>query len=351
VPNVSDEPKDLVAEQPAPEATDEHPLQGFEEAFQGMGFPQEPEGQAEPSEAVDASEVEEPSAQDTKEKPEAASDESEDEQKPDAELTVNFDGYPESRKKTWERLLREGHVTEDEFEEDRLGTLMQANFTKKTQALAAERKEFDAERDGWGEDYALLQRIRGDKHLHDIWMKMQTGDYEKSASESDDELLTRAEADRLMEERLKKREEEKKARTAAQEAEYQKKVGELREASIDVMTELGISEEVVSAYLNEEGKEAPDGQDPVLYFTPADLKRALKLRHRAAVAEAKAAKLEEQINQRTSKAERTSKQSSPPARRLSVKTPSNPVSKTLEEMGVEADGSNVLGFGHPASQM
>jgi len=348
---VSNEPKDLAAEQPAPAATDEHPLAGFEEAFVGMGFPQEPEGQAEPSEAVDASEAEDTAAQDVKEEPKKDSDTSDEEQGSEAELTVNFDGYPESRKKTWERLLREGHVTEDEFEEDRLGTLMQSNFTKKTQEVAEKRKALDKQIEELGDDYALLQKIRNDKRLHDIWLKMQEGDYQDAGEDSSDDLVTRAEAERLMEERLKKREEERQQRTAKQEAAYQKKVGELREAAIDVMTELGISEEVVNTYLNEEGSETPDGQDPVLYFTPEDLKRALKLRHRAATAEAKAAQLEKQLNQRTSKADRTSKQSSPPARRVAVDVPMTPIARTLADLGVEPDGSNVQGFGHPAGSI
>lgn len=345
---MSDEPKDLVAEQPAPDATDEHPLAGFEEAFQGMGFPQEPEGQAEPSEAVDASEAKDASAQDEPDEPKKDSDKSDDEQGSEVELTVNFDGYPESRQKTWERLLKEGHVTEAEFDEDRSGTLMQANYTRKTQALAEERKAFDSERTQWGEDYDLLKKIRGDTALHDIWMKMQRGEYAGEGESSDDDLVTRSEAERMFDERQRKREEERQARTAKEEKVYQGKVGELREMAVDLMATLGVSEEAMNTYLNEEGQETPGGQDPVLYFDAESLRRNLQMRHRAAQAEARAADLEKQLGQKTSKATRTSKQSSPPARRVSVDVPMTPIARTLADLGVESDGSNVQGFGHPA---
>jgi hypothetical protein len=350
---VSDEPQDSVAEQAESETTTEDPLAGFEESFQGLGFPQDAEGQPEPETAVDSSKAEESPAPEEAEKPEEAPAESKEEQEAEAEPTVNFDGLTDTQKATWERLLKAEAVTPEEFEEARGAMLRQADYTRKTQKLATERKAFNEERDGWGRDYDLLKQIKSDDRLHAIWMRMQQGDYSEADVEANgsDDLLSRSDAEKLVEERLKAREAEKQARTQKEQAAYDGKVEELREMAVGLMAEQNIPEATMNTYLNDVGQATPDGQDPVLYFSAERLREKILSHHEMATLKAENERLKKQAAQRTTKADRTSKQSSPPARRLSVQAAMTPTQKTLEELGVEADGSNVQGFGHPAGPM
>lgn len=348
MPDVSDETQDAAAEQPGPDSA-EHPLAGFEESFQGLGFQRPDDGQSEQPEAVDASDAEDTPAPEEAEKAEEAPADSETEQDTEAELTVNFDGLTDTQKATWERLLKSKAVTPEEFQDARGAMLRQADYSRKTGKLAKERKAFEEEREGWGRDYELLKQIKGDDRLHAIWMRMQSGDYSEDGVESNgaDDLLSRKDAEKLVEERLKAREAERQARTQKQQAAYDAKVEELREMAVSLMAEKDIPEQAMNTYLNEVGQTAPDGQDPVLYFTPEILREKIANHHELALLKAENERLKKQAAQRTSKADRTSKQSSPPARRLSVNTPIDPKQRVLNEMGVEPDGSNVAGFGFP----
>ena len=110
---------------------------------------------------------------------------------------------------------------------------------------------------------------------------------------------------------------------------------------------LGLTPEALDGYLTEEAEYFPAGVDPIRYVienvNPAELRKIVTLRHEAATAKAEAAKLREQLAQRTSKQVQASKQSLPPTRRVAEPAPQG-LGKVLADLGV-AKLSDIPGFG------
>jgi hypothetical protein len=338
MPNVSADPTEKTTD--TPEATPD-PTAGFAEALAGIGNPPEPEGSSAPAKAVDGTE--------SKDKPEVKADKAvppaEAEEKPPETAKVNFDGFSDTQKATWERLLKLGHATPEEVEEARKDSLRQSAFTKKTMALAKEREAWDAEKAAKKEDLEILAKIHANPALHAAWLKAARGELE-SATEGGDELVDRHTVEETVDRRLAAREAEREARSAAEQKAYDDRMGTFRDMVKETMTTLGIDQPAMVAYLQEEEKRLPEGTDPILHYEPQMLRLLLETRHEATLAKAEAAKWREQVSKRTSADARTAKQSLPPARRVAQNGAQSPLEATEAALGLDPEWSMVRGLGH-----
>ena len=325
---------------PAPTTPDD-PMAGFAEAMVGLGNPVADAGHPEKATAVETSATDEAPKAETETpvtEPVKAAD------TPAPTKTVNFDDFSDSQKTTLQRLLKAGSLTPEEVEDFRKGVLRQNLFSKKTDVLARDREAWEKEVSDWKADKALLEKIRGDDKLHAAWLKMSRGEVPAEDAGADD-LVDRRKAEEIAQKAIENREREKADRTAKEQAVYDKKFGALKAASSEMIAALEVTPQVMQAYINAEAAELDPTTDPVLYITPEEFKRRITSRHRIAVAEARAKTLEEQLSQRTNKADRTSKQSSPPVRRVSDNGSTGPLEQTMADLGIAPDWSNVTGLG------
>lgn len=262
---------------------------------------------------------------------------------PDPAKTVNFDGFSDKQKTTFERLLKAGHVTPEEVEEYRKGFLRQDLFSKKTAVLARKTEEVDKSVAARSEDLKLLERIRNDDKLHAAWLRMSKGEVSTEESDEGFDAETSKKLDVALDKRIAQREREANDRTEREQAQYDAKKSALEAAVQETSDLLSISQEQLNGYMLALRPKVPQGKDPVLHFTPDVLQDQLALLHDAATARAEAAKLREQLGQRTSKAVQTSKQSLPPARRISDAPPEG-LAKVMADLGV-GQLTDVAGFG------
>jgi len=312
-------------------------LEGFEEALLNFGNPTEPEGAPEPTQSVETSDaVEEPAAAEDPpaKEPEASED------PPATEQTVNFDGFSDDQKANFERLLKDGHVTPAFVENERVNTLRQDVWTKKTMALAEERKAWEAKQAEIAADLENLEAIRSDPRLHDLWMKFASGEIQPEDQEELVDRKSAAEVARAEYQRIKAEEDSKRA-------SYDAKRQVLDQAAAEVRETLGVSQDQLLGYLKEEIALLPPGTDPILAVTPEELQRRVIARHEISTAKAEADELRKQLQKRTSHDARTAKQSFPPARQVASAVPTDPLSLTEAELGLDPDWSNVTGFGFP----
>jgi hypothetical protein len=331
----------------APPAAAESPLAGFSEALLTSGMMGNPvggeSGHPENAKAVETSGDAEAPAVET-EKPAATPEPVATEDKPEPAQTVNFDGFSDLQRTTWERLLKAGHATTDEVEAARKDALRQDLFSKKTAALARDREAFAksmAEREG---DLKLLDKIRGDDRLHAAWLKASRGELPTDDSDGGD-LVDAKKAAEIADARLAQREREREERGVKEQAAYDARKGAMRTALREQMRLLGVSNEQMTAYLKAEEATLPPDVDPILALDPAELQHRVELRHEAAKAKAEAASLREQLSKRTAKEIQTSKQSLPPARRVAESAHTSPLKRTEADLGIAPDWSNVEGFG------
>lgn len=339
MPDTNDGPAGVVTDT-APASAEDNPLPGFAEAMtEGLGPRTEPSGEPKGVEAVETSgAVETPKTVADKAQAPAKS-----EATPDAAQTVNFDGLSDQSKAYWEKALKAGHATPADVERARTESLFQSAWTKKTTALANERKAFEAEMSKRKEDIALLEKIRGDERLHNAWLKMSSG--EVPTEEDGDGFVDKRSAAEIARKAIEAREAEQAARTAKEQAAYEAKRSGIQTAVREQMGLLKVSPEVMKGYLEAE-EAALNGADPILTLTPEELTERVFRRHELATARAEAAALREQLNQRTSKQVQASKQSMPPSPRVSGTRSVDPWSQAKAELGVAEDFGNVLGFGN-----
>ena len=353
MPDVSDGPDPNPTDTAEPEAAPERTIMDdLREAWGSFGNPDEDEtGQPKQTEAVETSEVEDkpaeeaetlaPEADEAKEKePEKSEETSETEQ------TVNFDGFSDPQKATWERLLKDGHVTAEEVERARTESLFQSAWTKKTTALARQREAFEKEMEERKADLDFLETVKRDDRLHAAWLKLQRGEIQSEDPDGDD-LVDKKTAEQIAEERYKALRQQDAERTQAEQKAYDEKVEQMQSQLKETQQLLGVDNETMVRYLDEECARLPADVDPILRYADSyeDLQEKLELRHEAAKAKARAEVLEKKLSKTTSKAARTAKQSLPPAPRVSVNGALSPRQKTYEELGIEPDGSNVQGLG------
>lgn len=325
-----------------PEVQGELELEGFAEALTGMGNPGAEVGEPEPTSAVDTSATEESPAVEA-DKPEGAPAETED--SADTQPTVNFDGFSDAQKATWERLYKSGAASADEVETARKESLFQSAWTKKTTALAREKEEWAKEQDAIKEDLEILKRIRSDDRLHQAFLRAARHEVEES-DEGSDELIDAKKAEEIVDRRLSAREAERQAQMAREQAAYDARRDALSKAANEWMTTYGISREEMREHLSAEEALLPEGIDPIAHFTPEALHHKIVLRHEAFIAKAEAAKLRDQLSKRTSHDARAAKQSLPPARRVAQNGQSDPFRDMESDLGLDQDWSNVAGFGH-----
>lgn len=337
--------------------------QEFAEALKGVdmgwGLPDGKEGQSEPTEAVETSaDKDTPEADETeKVEPDAKSDDAPAEpvDEPETKQTVNFDGFESELRATWEKLVKDGVVTHEFAQANAERGLRWADYTKKTMAVSDEKKAMASQAEQDKEDLDLIRRIRGDDHLHDLWMRMQRGDVPSKPVDGEDsdasELVERAEAERIAREQaeqiLKRRDEERRERTQKQQDEYVNHARAVQKALLDTMDEDGIKKEVLAGYMKTLENAVPDGSDPILYYDPKDIPGKIRSLHREATLRARVEELEQRLGERTSKAERTSKQSSEPSLRTVPVKDTSLMGRVNEELGLDQDWSNVTGFGNP----
>jgi hypothetical protein len=216
----------------APPAAAESPLAGFSEALLTSGMMGNPvggeSGHPENAKAVETSGDAEAPAVET-EKPAATPEPVATEDKPEPAQTVNFDGFSDLQRTTWERLLKAGHATPDEVEAARKDALRQDLFSKKTAALARDREAFAksmAEREG---DLKLLDKIRGDDRLHAAWLKASRGELPTDDSDGGD-LVDAKKAAEIADARLAQREREREERGVKEQAAYDARKGAMQTA-------------------------------------------------------------------------------------------------------------------------
>jgi hypothetical protein len=323
-------------------------LEGFEDVVQGFGELAVDGGEPEEVAAVDAGESAGP-PQGEAETPQAPA---KPEDTPEVAQKVNFDGFSDSQKATFEQLLKAGHVTPEFVESERLNTLFHQAFTKKTMALADERRAWEKEQEKDKEDLQILRDVRSNPVYHAAFLKAaklrEQGD--TVAEVGDDELIDRKTAEKIADERLEARLLENERRTREEQVKYQAKLGQIRTAMQETIKALGVPPEVVRSYLEAEEAQLPPGVDPILKFTPEELQYRVMLRHEAAVAKADAASLREQLTKARSHEARVAKQSLPPARRVAQNGALSPLQKTEADLGLDPDWSNVQGFGFRGEQ-
>lgn len=343
MPDTNDGPAGTVTDTAAPSSDSANsPLPGFAEAMTGFGPPDPSAGEPESAKAVETSEVEKAPASDA-EKPKAETPEApaKDEAKPAPTQTVNFDGFSDQQKTTWERLLKAGQVTPAEVETARLESMFQASWSRAHGKLAKEREAFLADKAKVEEDLKLLATVRSDPKRHDAFLRASSDEF--AADESAEDPVGATKVAEIARKAIEQREAEKADRSAKEQAKYDAAMGEMQTAVREQMRMLGVKPDVMKGYL--EAEEATlNGADPITHFKPSELMYRVQLRHDAATARAEAAALKEQLTQRASKQVQASKQSLPPARRVADDRPMDVMSKTLADLGV-AQWGDVLGSG------
>lgn len=335
MPDTNEGPAGTVKETEAPAPAKDNPLPGFAEAM-AMAFPPEPEqGEPKGESAVETSA--DAKAPDAKvETPAAKPDAPKAEEKPDPAKTVNFDGFSDKQKTTWERLLKQGQVTADEVETARKESLFQASWTRNHQRLADERKAFEAERAKAAESLSMIEKIRANPALEAAVKSVLNGEATASPEDGAD-FISRADAERIAEEKAQraydKREREKQEQVSKQNAVYTQRQQALFATVKEQAQLLGVDWATMKTYVKAE-EERLGANDIVLALDPETLAYNLQLRHEAAQAKAEAAALREQVSQRTSKQVQASKQSLPPAPRVTAQPNETLMQKVLRESGL-----------------
>ena len=348
---MSESPPETTPDTPTTDTTEDAPLslEGFTAEMVG---PPDPEMATEvtPSstEAVEASEVEETTEVVEADKTDEVPAETKDGES-DAETKVNFDGFSDDQKATWERLHGEGHATPEEIETARLESLRQSDYTKKTMALAEQRKTWEAETAQRKADLELLDQIRADEALQVAWQKMTDGETATDDVDGED-LVDVNTAREIAAKEFAKLQAEKQSAETQVEKEYRLKEDAIRTTIAETMTAIGVDEKVMQGYLETEGDLVPAGVDPIANLPPEEWQRRLLARHELESAKAEAARLREQLNQKTTRSERTSKQSLPPARAVANDGKLSTLHQTESDLNLAADWSNVQGFGHPTQR-
>lgn len=346
---------DTTAATPAPttETTNESPLAGFSAAIQGWGDSQQDQsGEPEEPQAVETSEADTATDSSAEKPVEKTETDAKEKAKPDAPKTVNFDGFSDKAKATYERLLKAGLVTPEEVEEARGGYLRQSDYSRKTMDLAKKREEFAKEKAQRESDLAMLDRIRGDERLLNLWERFAKGDVPQDSA-SDDELVDR----KTMSEAVKKAIEADRQKAAAEvereQKEYNARATKVKTMLGEVKAELGASDEALDSYLTEIAKEFPEGAPPIEYIVrsvdPNDLRKEIRYQHRIAVAEAKASAAAKEASQRTQRAVQASKQSlSPSAKAVDADVSMSPLQAAKRQLGITRL-SEVQGAGFPTN--
>ena len=353
---MSDGPDNAVADTPTETVDESAPLrmEGFEDTMIGNGIPPEESGQPEQAEAVDTKEVEEiPDPAPVKDDAPAADTKTEEDTvESEAEPTVNFDGFTKDQQATWERLHNDGHATSREIEDARMASLRQSDYTKKTMALADQRKALEAKFDQNEEDLELLEKIRGNPRLHDKWMKMSSvdADAEGDTFGDDDDLLDTKTARQLVVDAIKEDREAVKAEASKTDAAYDTKFGAIQVAMQESMETHSIDAETMTKYLAKEEALLAEGVDPVESIDPLEWQRRVVARHEKTVLETRIAELEQQASQKVSKADRTAKQSLAPDRKVAQGGHMTVGQQTSADLGLSQNWGNVSGFGNPVER-
>lgn len=342
MPDTNDGPAGTVTDKEVP-ATSSDPLPGFAEAM--VGFPQtEPAGEPEDAKAVETVGA----VKETEVKAETPKESAKTEATPDATKAVNFDGLSDLSKTYWEKALKAGHATPADVDRARTESLFQSAWTKKTTALANDRKAFEAKMAERAEDVKLLDRIRADDRLHNAWLKMSKGEVAADDAGADD-LVDKKTAAQVAREVYEQRKAEEATRDAKEQTTYEGKRTEIQTAVREQMGLLKVSPDVMKGYLEAE-EEALNGADPILTLTPEELTARVFHRHEVATLRAEAAALREQLNQRTSKQVQASKQSLSPSTRVSDVRSKDAWAQTKADLNLADDLSNVTGFGWRGTQ-
>lgn len=352
---MSNGPDPATTTDPAPPAAPDDPMEGFAEALGLMGDPEGAGGPPEPAAAADddtdpkAPEPTEPEASGEPEPGPEAGGEGAD--KPESVPQVSFDGFSDAQAATWARLLKAGQVTPEEIETARKESLFQSAWTKKTMALAEERKALQEQMQERQEDLALLDRLRSDDRLHAAWLRLKSSADapEPDEGEGGDDLVDRKTAEQIADQRLERRLREHQERMKKEQDAYEKKKDELSKTLQEAMRLHGIDREQAAAYLEAEAAMLPPTEDLILRFSADDLAHRMVLRHEAAQARAEAKAAREAAAKRTQAGVRAAKQSLPPARRVALNGDDSPLAKTEADLGLDPDWSNVQGFGFRSS--
>jgi len=339
---VSESPEDPATETPTEEA--ELSLEGFTADMVGFAPEAEDADMPAPTEAVEQSEVEEtPEAEVTETTDEVT--ETTTEVESETETKVNFDGFSDDQKTTWERLHEAGSVTPAEVERARLESLRQSDYTKKTMALADDKKAWTSDTEKDSEELALLKQIRADDKLYSAFLK--THEAAGEDTETGEELADENTARKIAQDEFNRLKAVDAAEATKEQAAYATKETAIREAIADTMTSIGVTEKVMQGYLEAEGALVPDGVNPILTIPPAEWQRRLETRHDKVVALARIAELEGELSQKTSKGERTSKQSQPPSPQVTSDGHMSTLQQTEADLGLDPDWSNVQGWQRP----
>ena len=339
---MSESPDDSTTETPTEEAP--LTLEGFTPEMVGNVLGMEHPDMPAPTEAVEQSEVEETPEVEATDKGDDAP-EATPEVESETETKVNFDGFSDDQKTTWERLHEAGSVTPEEVERARLESLRQSDYTKKTMALADDKKAWASDTEKDSEELALLKQIRADDALYSAFLKAHEAAGE--STESGEELADENTARKIAQDEFNRLKAAEAAEAAKEQSAYNSKETAVREAIADTMTSLGVTEEVMQSYLETEGALVPEGVNPILTIPPAEWQRRLENRHDKVVATARIAELEGKLSQKTSKGERTSKQSQPPSPQVSESGSMSTLQKTEADLGLDPEWSNVQGWQRP----
>lgn len=277
--------------------------------------------------------------------------------KPADVSTVNFDGLSDQSKAFWEKALKAGHATPADVaraQEESLFKKFQPTWSKRNEEIATARKAVAAEREVLEKDkadLALLHKIRESEHLLSVWDKFVKGDV--PPEESGDGLVDEKKAAEIARKAVESdrkaseaRERERAERTAKEQAAYVAARGEIQTAIQGWMAAEKVAPDVAAKYLHEE-ELALKGVDPILHYgdSPQDLIDRVQRRHERATLLAENAALKEQLTSKVSKQVQSSKQSLSPSVRVADTLGDDPWSKTMKEMNVAQDMSNVTGIG------
>lgn len=341
MPDANNGPVTTAPDTVVPPVVADDPFEGFSAAMVGNADPEAPPSDPAEAKAVETSAtVETPAVETTAETPVATPDPT-----PPAK-PVNFDGFSDAQKATWERLLKAGYATPEEVEASRKDSLRQDAWSKKTAALAREREKFEAERATEKEDLALLAKIRSDEKLHAAWLKASKGELPADDAAAD-ELVDKRGAKAVARETYREESAAEKAAASAKDKALSDHQAAVREMVQEQIRLLAVSPEMMEAYLKaEEPLLLARGKNTILDITPQELQERIVERHEKAVLAAKVASLTEQLTKRTSNESRTAKQSLPPARRVAVPADDSPLSQTEADLNLAPDWSNVQGMGH-----
>ncbi len=342
MPDTNEGPAGTV-EETAAATPDAGPMPGFAEAMT-LGHPNLPQGEPEGESAVEANAA--PEATEAVKAETPAKEPAKAEANPEPTKAVNFDGFSDESKAYWENALKAGHATQKDVERARIESLFQQSYTRKTMDLAEKAKKLNAESEARKGDLEILDKIRNDERLYQAWLKMSRGDVE-AADATDTDFVDARKAAEIAEKKANdaydRREREKAERSKKEQEAYDVRFNAHRAAIQDAMKVLGVDGKTMLGYVKAEEVDL-NGADPTIRYEPHELVKNVLLRHKAAVAEAEAAALREQLNQRASKQVQASKQSLPPPRRVANEVPDDPMSKTMRDLGI-TDWAQVSGLG------